>query len=398
MTLRPFTVTGLRSVLQKMKNRSAAGPDFWAPADLKNLPDNILELVVNLFEAIEAHKQWPAAMTHGFCCLIPKTSGDFSPLGQRPLGIMSTLYRLFCCFRLQDVLLWQESILHQDQRGFRTGHSCDDIYYQIALSIEEALLNGEDLIGLHFDYQKAFDLIPRNIIFRLAKILGFDPTLLAVMENMYTRLQRYFKIPGGHSAPFVSSCGILQGCPLSVVFMNILMAIWSKAIARESSAHPKAFADDSMALADNLLTAQTAMDITGEVARLTKQQLAAHKTVAWATSKESAFLSERPVFKINFFKFFSTIKALELSSMLPAPAELNITVLSCSKPLSWLTISLAFHFQEKIADLFVLQKFSPLCYLDLNLLSLPNLNLANFAVPLHVLFGVRDPVAHRTSF
>ena len=398
MTLRPFTVTGLRSVLQKMKNRSAAGPDFWAPADLKNLPDNILELVVNLFEAIEAHKQWPAAMTHGFCCLIPKTSGDFSPLGQRPLGIMSTLYRLFCCFRLQDVLLWQESILHQDQRGFRTGHSCDDIYYQIALSIEEALLNGEDLIGLHFDYQKAFDLIPRNIIFRLAKIQGFDPTLLAVMENMYTRLQRYFKIPGGHSAPFVSSCGILQGCPLSVVFMNILMAIWSKAIARESSAHPKAFADDSMALADNLLTAQTAMDITGEVARLTKQQLAAHKTVAWATSKESRVSLRKTRFQDQLLQVFSTIKALELSSMLPAPAELNITVLSCSKPLSWLTISLAFHFQEKIADLFVLQKFSPLCYLDLNLLSLPNLNLANFAVPLHVLFGVRDPVAHRTSF
>ena len=103
--------------------------------------------------------------------------------------------------------------------------------YQIALANEEALLNDEDLIGLHFDYQKAFDLIPRNIIFHLAKIQGFDLTLLAVMENMYDRLQRYFKIPGD-SSPFRSSCGNLQGCPLSVVFTNILTAIWAKAIYR----------------------------------------------------------------------------------------------------------------------------------------------------------------------
>eukprot|EP00435_Cladocopium_sp_Y103_P066508 s395_g28.t1 len=193
VTLRPFTISGLRSVLQKMKNRSAAGPDFWAPSDLKYLPDNILALIIKLFETIEAHKQWPAAKTHGFCCLIPKTSGDFSPLGQRPLRVMSALYRLFCCYRLQDVLLWQEQILHNDQRRFRAGHSCDDIHYQIALVIEEALLNDEDLVGQHFDYQKAFDLIPRNIVFRLAKIQGFDPTLLAVVEEMYARLQRYFK-------------------------------------------------------------------------------------------------------------------------------------------------------------------------------------------------------------
>ena len=68
--------------------------------------------------------------------------------------------------------------------------------------------------------------------------------------------------------------------------MNTLMAVWSKAISHESTACPKAFADDSMILANNVPTAQKAMEITGEFSTLTKQQLSAQKTIAWATTKE----------------------------------------------------------------------------------------------------------------
>ena len=136
-----------------------------------------------------------------------------TPLGQRPLGVMSVMYRLYCAFRLQDVIKWQEAVLHEAQYGFRPGHACDDVYYDIALSIEEALITGNALVGVHVDFKKAFDLVPRNIIFNLASRLGFSQPLLLVMKNMYSNLQRFFKLPGGHSAPFKSSCGILQGCP-----------------------------------------------------------------------------------------------------------------------------------------------------------------------------------------
>lgn len=70
--LRPFTVSGLRAVLQKMKIRSAVGPDFWSVADLKNLPDEIFGLLPSLFNCVEATRCWPDAMVYGFCSLIPK--------------------------------------------------------------------------------------------------------------------------------------------------------------------------------------------------------------------------------------------------------------------------------------------------------------------------------------
>jgi hypothetical protein len=115
-------------------------------------------------------------MLYGFCALIPKEPGDTSPLCQRPLGIMSVLYRLFCAYRLQDVIQWQEQVLHNSQFGFRPGHSTDDVFYDISLQIEESLLAGTSLIGVHFDYKKAFDLIPRNILFALPNTWVFAQT------------------------------------------------------------------------------------------------------------------------------------------------------------------------------------------------------------------------------
>ena len=283
MTLRPFCLTGIRKILQRMKTKSAVGPDAWAVTDLRNLPDCILELLLVLFMSIEESKQWPEALMFGFCSLIPKDPADLSPLGQRPLGIMSVVYRIYCAYRLLDVIQWQDAILHDSQFSFRPGRSCDDVFYDIALAIEESMLSGDPLVGVHFDDKKAFDLVPRNLIFQLSKRLGFSSSLLDVMQNMYTGLKRFFKLPGGHSAPFKSTCGILQGCPLSVVFMNLIVSMWCRAIEAETTARPRAFADDSMILAPSTEVAITDIKLIGEFAMITKQELAPQKTTAWAT-------------------------------------------------------------------------------------------------------------------
>jgi hypothetical protein len=284
MTLRPFTTKGLRQTLNRMKLRSASGPDFWAVANLKNLPDPIFALLPELFTLIENSTEWPVAMLYGFCALIPKTAGDTSPLGQRPLGIMSVLYRLFCAYRLQDVIAWQEHFLHESQHGFRTGHFTDDVFYDISLRIEDALCNGTALIGIHYDYKKAFDLLPRCILFKIAEQMGFCPKLLKLMKHIYSNLKRYFRIPGGLSDTFVSSCGILQGCPLSVCFLNLMMGTWARTIVAETESIPQVFADDSMILAHDIDTAKKACHLTGEFAKITKQELAMSKTMAWATT------------------------------------------------------------------------------------------------------------------
>ena len=124
MSLRPFTSEGLRKTLNRMKLKSASGPDAWSVSDLRNLPDQTFNLLPQLFQAIEEKGHWPDNLLFAFCSLIPKAPGDTSPLGQRPLGIMSVIYRLYSAYRLQDILVWQEALLHHSQHGFRSGFEC----------------------------------------------------------------------------------------------------------------------------------------------------------------------------------------------------------------------------------------------------------------------------------
>ena len=49
---------------------------------------------------------------------------------------------------------------------------------------------------------------------------------------MYSSLRRSFKVLGCLGEPFAATNGILQGCPLSVIRINILTTIWMKEIAR----------------------------------------------------------------------------------------------------------------------------------------------------------------------
>eukprot|EP00973_Karenia_brevis_P048513 6733203-Karenia_brevis.AAC.1 len=69
---------------------------------------------------------------------------------------------------------------------------------------------------------------------------------LRPMQAMYSLLWRRFRCGPGLGRPFRSTNGILQGCPLSVLFLNALMSIWCSAVDAEcGEAEPQLFADDT---------------------------------------------------------------------------------------------------------------------------------------------------------
>ena len=76
----------------------------------------------------------------------------------------------------------------------------------------------------------------------------------------------------------------LQGCPISVVLLNALVSVWTKAVEAEVPlATPDAFADDTGALAPDLNTIQEVVDLTADFAACTKQELSIKKSFAFCS-------------------------------------------------------------------------------------------------------------------
>ena len=78
---------------------------------------------------------------------------------------------------------------------------------------------------MSIDYVKCFDLIPRAVVLALALDVGMDPGTCRALGAMYKQLCWAFKIAGALGL-WQATNGILQGCPLSVILVNVLTTIW----------------------------------------------------------------------------------------------------------------------------------------------------------------------------
>ena len=271
----------MTSLIHKMK--PARGADSWKVDELKLLPVNMLDRLACMFDLIEEHGSWPQALTKGIVSLISKGEGS-EPSKLRPIGLMSCVYRLWAAARVREVMSWQEHWIDNSMHGFRRGHGAEDVWWTQALAIEDALLQGTCLFGLSLDYGKCFDRVPIHIVLQLAQEYGMSCKIVKPLRTLYASLTRRFRFGNALGKEFVSTNGIIQGCPLSVVLLNILVSVWTNSVKSEvPMADPCGYADDTGMTSSSSSTLQQTLELTGNFASITGQVLNAKKSQSWTT-------------------------------------------------------------------------------------------------------------------
>jgi hypothetical protein len=280
MILEDLTAADLQSTLAKQSTRCAAGMEGWRVAELKALPPFLLDKLAQLLNLVEKTGRWPRSLERALVTLVPKGEGG-QPLSMRPISVASAVYRLWAATRLRDAMRWQEGWAHPGQHGFRSLHGTVDVYWEMALRVEDALLSGTELSGVLLDYAKCFDRLPHGVMLRLASESGASHRLMNPLRSMYSNLRRRFKFCGGVGEVFKATNGILQGCPLSVVLLNLLVSVWARAVSAETDASPSAYADDTSALGSKDAV-RDAGQVTVDYCSLTGQQLNVEKSACFA--------------------------------------------------------------------------------------------------------------------
>ena len=114
--------------------------------------------------------------------------------------------------------------------------------------------------------------------------MGILERVFVPLSSMYSRLRCRFRCGGSVGEEFVATNGILQRYPLSVVLLNALMAVWSRAVEAEvRSASAISYADDTEALVSSRANVTGVARITGEFARLSGQEVNVKKSFAFTT-------------------------------------------------------------------------------------------------------------------
>ena len=277
------TVESMRETLKKAKTETAIGVCGWRVAELKALPDVILSMLCEVFGLIERVGSWPAALRVGIISMVPKSDGGLSPKDLRPISVMSTVYRLWAAMKCREVLLWQEMWASDALSGFRLDLSCEDSFWSLALDIEQAHMNFEGLCGISIDFEKAFDRVPWQHVFEIGQAAGLPESILRPLKSMYMNLTRHFRIGGMVGRGFVSTNGILQGCPLSIILLNLLMQVWASAVENESGCKARCYADDAQAAGREPAGIKKVVAVTKDFCSLTGMRMNVPKSHTWAT-------------------------------------------------------------------------------------------------------------------
>ena len=106
------------------------------------------------------------------------------------------------------------------QAGFRRDHRTTDNLFILRTVIEDSRVSGHKLFTCFVDFRKAFDTIPRDVLWQVLE-LGFSSKLLRCLQSMYSNDSACIFTPSGLTDTYSCSMGVKQGCPLSPMLFGL---------------------------------------------------------------------------------------------------------------------------------------------------------------------------------
>ncbi|CAE7223272.1 unnamed protein product [Symbiodinium microadriaticum] len=217
--------------------KGVAGPCGWRHAELRKLPDSLLQQLIDIFMLMEQHGTTLSVNCQGDISLIPKKADCFDIDALRPITVLSYLHRMYAGARLRAGLLqWQEDVLGElPLRANRPGQRTHDLTLTAGVTLEHMRHQQQSISAVSYDLSKAFDSMPvhadnaNGFGWMVLKRLGFDARVTAVMFDQYRRLQRRLRTLQHLGQPVTAAGqrGIVQGCAISMIFCNCITIVWA---------------------------------------------------------------------------------------------------------------------------------------------------------------------------
>ena len=225
---------GPSQVLKSSKPHSMRGVDGWSFAELKLIPRNFVDVLLQLFHWCEQTCTWPKVFQTWLAVLLRKVpTGIVSWKSVRPISVAATLYRMWSKMRTAQLMQHARTLATSTVRPCLSTRSIWG--FQVEL-IAEFLSNSISPCGLVLDLIKAFNdfnVICRPFLQALMLRLGFQPTIVLAWFSCLQGLSRQALVAGAVYGTSHASTGIPEGDPLPVVGMFALCCLFREVVVSQ---------------------------------------------------------------------------------------------------------------------------------------------------------------------
>ena len=115
--------------------------------------------------------------------------------------------------------------LREQQAGFRQDRSCTDQIATLRIMMEQSIEWNSSLYINFVDYEKAFDSVDRETLWKVLRHYGVPKTIVNMIKNSYEGMSCRVIHEGQLTKNFEVRTGVRQGCLLSP-FLFILVIDW----------------------------------------------------------------------------------------------------------------------------------------------------------------------------
>ena len=164
-----FTKDEIYKHINSLKNNKSPGVDNILNEFLKYCPNELLPVIVKLFNIVLDSGIIPSEWTIGVIKPLYKNKGDINDVNNyRGITLLSCIGKLFTSVlnsRLYSYLT-NENILGNEQAGFRPKHSTLDHIFALHILSKSYIDQNKQLFCAFVDYSKAFDFIDRTYLWQ----------------------------------------------------------------------------------------------------------------------------------------------------------------------------------------------------------------------------------------
>lgn len=294
-----ITIQELSDAMNRLKNRKAAGPDG-VSGELLKYGGLILKLrLLHLFNMCWKSHDVPNAWKAAHVISIFKKGKRNDCNNYRGISLIDTAYKVYAKVIQQRLQNISENLLIEEQNGFRKGRSCTDNTFIVKQIIEKHREFNVQTHMAFIDFEKAFDRVDRNVLWRILEKRGYPQQLIKAVQSLYSNTRVAVKSNLKVSEEIPTNQGVRQGCPLSPALFNIyiddIMRRWRTLAAKGFRISGDTFLNMILFADDLLIIQNTEDDLQQSVYKLGIVCEEYNMRISVAKTKVMAFQGPEPI-------------------------------------------------------------------------------------------------------
>ena len=237
-----ITKGGVNKLLKGLNTSKACGPDNVNPRILKELADEISDVLTNIFQQSLKNGEIPDDWKSANVSPLYKKNDRTEAVNYRPVSLTC-----ICCKILEHIVssninyhLEEHDIISPNQHAFRKGYSCETQLSHVINDFSKSLDKKKQVDSFILDFEKAFDTVSHDLL--KAKLRGYGinrNTLNWIDAFLSNRTQSV--VVNGHKS---KTSNVISGVPQGTVLGPLLFSLYINDIAKDIDSTVRLFADD----------------------------------------------------------------------------------------------------------------------------------------------------------